>query len=256
MMKKVLLTAAVLTVLAATPAMAGHWESDDTGWYYMYDTGGYAKGGIVEVDGTKYCFDARGYMVVGWTMVDGEWHYCNSDGRMPTGWIQDNGRWYYFNSDNTMKIGWFNDGKDQYYLYKPEDVGSIRGAVEGAMATGTVSISGVTYYFDAQGKQASMMKTFERDGVNYRYRNEALQWENINEKNDWIQFTSTEDLASDLQEMLIDRYEGKRTYSNAVKFQEEAEMMLKSLMTETELNAYIDDALEEYWGSSYKRKTN
>lgn len=256
MMKKVLLTAAVLSVLAATPAMAGHWEQDAIGWYYLYDTGGYPKNGIVEVEGKKFCFDSNGYMIVGWTKVDGEWHYCDANGYMPAGWVQDNGRWYYLNADNTMKVGWFNDGKDQYYFYKAEDIGNIRGAVEGAMATGTVSISGSTYYFDAQGKQASMVKSFERDGVTYRYRGDILQWENINEKNDWIQFTTTEDLSSDLQEMLIDRYEGKRTYTNATKFQEEAELMLKNLMTETELNAYIDEALEEYWGSSYKRKTN
>ncbi|MCI9592563.1 MAG: hypothetical protein HFG51_00225 [Lachnospiraceae bacterium] len=253
MMKKVLLTAAVLTVLAAAPAMAGQWKSDMVGWYYEYDTGGYAKGGIVEINGEKYCFDANGYMMTGWANVNGEWHYCNSDGRMPIGWIQDGGRWYYFNSDLTMRVGWFDEGKDRYYFYRAEDVNTTQGAVEGAMATGNINLDGVTYYFDASGKQKNMVSSWEQDGISYRYRDGLLQWQNINDKKEWIQFTSKEDLAFSIQEMLIDRYEDKRTYSNSIKFQEEARLMLGRLMTEAEIDEYLDDALEEYWGSNYRR---
>ncbi len=255
MMKKLLITAGVFTVLAATPAMAGYWDSNANGWFYMYDGGGYAANGIVEVEGTKYCFDANGYMVTGWTWVNGAWHYCNSDGRMPEGcWIQDGGKWYRLNEDNSMRTGWYNDGKDQYYLYKAEDAYTIDGAVEGAMATGTITVGGVTYYFDAQGKQVNTMRDFENNGIKYRYKEGAFQWENINKRNEWIQYDSPEQLAFDLQEQLIERYENDHSYTSARKFEEEARKMLDRLLSEEEIEDYIDDSLAEHWGQSYRRK--
>lgn len=257
MMKKVLMTVAMLSLFAAAPAFAGEWQSDAIGWYYVYDTGGYAKGGLVEINGTKYGFDQNGYMIVGWGWVDGNWHYFNSDGRMPSGWIQDGGRWYYLNEDGTPKVGWYNDGKNQYYFYSADDVGVINNAVEGAMATGTITVSGVTYYFDGEGQQKNVMESFERDGVWYRYRGGVLQWENINQKNDWIQFEDAKHLANDLQEMLVERYEGKRTYANSVQFEKDARQMLtERLMDPADLEVYIDDVLTEYWGRSSRRDTD
>lgn len=250
-MKKQRLAAILaFTLLGTTPVFAGEWKQDQTGWYYQYDNGDYAKGGIIEIDGEKYGFNGSGYMMTGWNTVYNEWHYFNEDGRMPKGWIQDGGKWYFINDDYTMKTGWYNDGKNTYYFYAEKDLQNADDAVLGAMVLGTITIDGVTYYFDAEGKQDDMMATFTRDGVNYRYRDKALQWENINKKNDWIQYFTKEELIFDLQEQLIERYEGNYTYETSVKFEEEARMMFTNLLEDdpSELEMYIQKSLKEYWG--------
>ncbi len=261
MMKKVLITAAALAIFSAVPAMAGEWKYNDVGWRYEYDNGSYASNGIVEVEGEKYCFDANGYMVTGWTWVNGAWHYCNSDGRMPAGcWIQDGGRWYRLNEDNSMRTGWYTEGNDQYYLYKAEDVYTMRNAVEGAMAVGTINIDGVSYFFNTQGdklgKRVDKMGSRESNGIKFRYENGVSQWENINKRGEWIQFTSSEEMAFDLQEQLIERYENNHSYTSAREFEDDARKMLKDLISDEEIEDYINDTLTEQWGQSYRRKTS
>lgn len=252
-MKKILATAAMMTILAAVPAMAAEWKQDAVGWYYEYSTGGYAKNEILEIDGSKYCFDANGYMVTGWKMVDGSWHYFNSDGRMPMGWIQDNGKWYYLNSDGSMKIGWFNDGKNMYYFYNAADAQSLRNAVEGAMAIGYIQVNGVTYYFDGSGKLDTKQTPTEQNGIRYRNQEGVFQWENINKKNDWIQYTSKEEQAFDIQEQLLERYEGKHSYSDSVQFEQDAKKYLQDIMSNDEIELFVDEAWEEYFGRSTGR---
>lgn len=250
MKKQILLAASAFVLLSAVPVFAGEWKQDGTGWYYQYDNGSYAKGGIVEIDGEKYGFDANGYMLTGWGNVYGEWHYFNEDGRMPKGWIQDGDKWYFINDDYTLKTSWYNDGKDTYYFYTEDDTRNIDGAVQGAMVLGTITIDGVTYYFNAEGKQDNMMASFVRDGITYRYRNGVLQWENINQKNDWIQYFTKEDLIFDVQEQLIDRYEGNYTYETSIEFEEKAREVLTKLLEDdpSELETFIQKSLKDYWG--------
>ena len=261
MMKKVLITAAALAIFSAVPAMAGEWKYNDVGWYYEYDNGSYASNGIVEVEGEKYCFDANGYMVTGWTLSKGARQYWNSDDRMPAGcWIQDGGRWYRLNEDNSMRTGWYTEGNDQYYLYKAEDVHTMRNAVEGAMAVGTINIDGVSYFFNTQGdklgKRVDKMGSRESNGIKFRYENGVSQWENINKRGEWIQFTSSEEMAFDLQEQLIERYENNHSYTSAREFEDDARKMLKDLISDEEIEDYINDTLIEQWGQSYRRKTS
>lgn len=248
MRKKIFAAAAMMTILAATPVFAGTWEKDQVGWYYTYDTGGYARSNLVEIDGDKYYFDANGYMVTGWQTINGQETFFHPDGRLGRGWILDDGKWYYLNDDGSKRIGWFDDGKDMYYLYTDENAKQI-GTKEGVMAIGTVTLSGVTYYFDAQGRLDKTVSPFTQDGITYRYREGALQWENINKKGDWIQYSSMEELASDIQEQLYEKYENEsRTTENAKHFQDEAKLMLSSLIDESDVEIYIEKVLEELWG--------
>ena len=219
------------------------------GWYYTYDTGGYAQNALLEIDGAKYYFDANGYMVTGWRNLNGEWTYFYPDGRLARGWVQDGGKWYYLNDDGTMRVGWLNEGRYTYYLYTYDDTLTIPGAVEGAMVTGTVTLSGVTYYFDASGHQDTTMSSFTQNGINYRYREGALQWENINEKGDWIQYSSQEELAFDIQEQLQERYDAEaKTRANADLFEADARLMLPRLIGEEETESFINQVLEDMWG--------
>ena len=249
MRKKIFAAAAVMTLLAATPVFAGTWQQDQVGWYYTYDTGDYAQNALLEIDGAKYYFDANGYMVTGWRNLNGEWTYFYPDGRLARGWVQDGGKWYYLNDDGTMRVGWLNEGRYTYYLYTYDDTLTIPGAVEGAMVTGTVTLSGVTYYFDASGHQDTTMSSFTQNGINYRYREGALQWENINEKGDWIQYSSQEELAFDIQEQLQERYDAEaKTRANADLFEADARLMLPRLIGEEETESFINQVLEDMWG--------
>lgn len=52
------------------PALAGQWHSDENGWKYETDTGGYIRNGwFKEQDGKWYFFGSDGYMRVN-TMTD------------------------------------------------------------------------------------------------------------------------------------------------------------------------------------------
>ncbi|MDO5418365.1 MAG: hypothetical protein Q4F29_14295 [Lachnospiraceae bacterium] len=249
MKKRILLTAAVLAIMSAAPALAAGWGQDQTGWYYAEDNGAYAANGWREIEGQKYYFDANGYMVTGWQFLNGQWTYFAPSGALGRGWITDNGRWYFLNDDGTMKTGWMDQGRDRYYLYTAEDAKTISGAVEGAMASNiTITLQGVTYYFDVSGKYDNIMAPFENGGIRYRYWEGALQWENINQKNDWIQYSTKEELVFDIQEQLMERYDGKRSYSDASQFKADAAKYLTILMDEGDLELYIDRVLEEQWG--------
>ena len=70
------LLGAALSLGAVTPAhaAAGSWKQDNTGWWYAYDNGGYARSGWELVGGKWYHFDRFGYMDTGWELVDGEWY--------------------------------------------------------------------------------------------------------------------------------------------------------------------------------------
>lgn len=257
MRKRIFAAAAIMTLLAAVPAFAGSWQQDQVGWYYTYDTGGYAQNTMLEIDNAKYYFDSNGYMVTGWRNLNGQWMYFYPDGRLARGWVQDGGKWYYLNDDGTMRVGWFSEGRYMYYLYTYNDTLNISGAIEGAMATGTVTLSGVTYYFDAQGRQDTTMSTFTQDGINYRYREGALQWENINEKGDWIQYSTQEELAFDVQEQLQDRYQNvSKTSANAELFKADARQMLPRLMGESETELFIQQVLEDLWGYHFADDDN
>ena len=165
------LLGAVLSLAAAMPAhaAAGSWRQDNTGWWYAYDDGGYARNGWEQVGEKWYHFDRFGYMDTGWELVGGEWYWLGSDGAMRTGWytvdgewqwsdssgvwhpntwVQSGGRWWYQWADGTYPTnGWqLIDGK--WYHFD--------GA--GYMQTGWLSKSGTWYYLEGSGAMASGWK--------------------------------------------------------------------------------------------------
>ena len=121
--------AAMVTVVSASTAFGGTWQSDSVGWRYHNDGGQPAGDGWIQ-DGTEfYHTDGNGYMQTGWyqDMADnGRWYYLNPQqggpqGSLKTGWLQDNGRWYFLDTRiggprGNMMSGWqWIDGKC-YYL--------------------------------------------------------------------------------------------------------------------------------------------
>lgn len=73
-MKKILKTAVAAGLLAAAmnlTAFAGEWKSDQAGWWYQTDDGGYLKDGWSWVDGKCYYFTSDGYCLINTTTPDG-----------------------------------------------------------------------------------------------------------------------------------------------------------------------------------------
>ncbi len=101
------------------------WVKWGNNWYYYFN-GSMAKSAILSISGKNYLFDETGAMVTnGITCIQGHYYYADAKGIVIEGkrWIKAvNGCWYYVT---------------EY----------------GYLATGIVKIDGVTYHFDAYGRQ-------------------------------------------------------------------------------------------------------
>ena len=123
-----------LSILMATthvtPAFAGSWKKEQSGWNYINDNGAKA---------------------VGWTKTPSGWYYLDTSGLMKTGWLQDaDGKWYFLDTakgiqEGKMLTGWnWIDGYCYYF-----DIQS------GALLVNTTTPDG--YKVNADGK-------WEKDG--------------------------------------------------------------------------------------------
>lgn len=104
------------------------WQSDSTGWWYVYDNSGSYY---------KNC----------WQCLDNEWYYFGSDGyALRDSWFQDGGSWYYFSDSCKMySSSWLNNNGENYYL-----------GADGAMYYGgTYTIDGQDYSFNDDGTYIS-----------------------------------------------------------------------------------------------------
>ena len=107
MKRKLIFNAGVgaLSILMATtqvtPAFAGSWKREQSGWNYINDNGAKA---------------------VGWTKTPSGWYYLDASGLMKTGWLQDtDGKWYFLDTakgiqEGKMLTGWnWIDGYCYYF---------------------------------------------------------------------------------------------------------------------------------------------
>lgn len=69
--------AGILALAFGTPAFAGGWQDDGTGWWYLNDDGTYPTDGWQWIEGggdgisRRYYFDANGYCLMNTTVPDG-----------------------------------------------------------------------------------------------------------------------------------------------------------------------------------------
>lgn len=134
---------------------AGEWKQDRVGWWYSYDSGGYAANCWELIDGEWYHFNGNGYMQTGWLLDGATWYYLNDSGAMATGWKNVGGTWYYLNTSGAMQTGWVNDGGIWYYL-----------STSGAMATGWLDVGDTWYYLNTSG---AMVTGWIQDGETWYY---------------------------------------------------------------------------------------
>ena len=120
----------LMATTQVTPAFAGSWKKEQSGWNYINDNGAKA---------------------VGWTKTPSGWYYLDTSGLMKTGWLQDvDGKWYFLDTakgiqEGKMLTGWnWIDGYCYYF-----DVQS------GALLVNTTTPDG--YKVNADGK-------WEKDG--------------------------------------------------------------------------------------------
>lgn len=126
----------------------GTWRSENGGWRYYDEAGGFDKNKWAKIKGYWYYFDWDGYMVTGWLRIAGN-HYCFRDsGELTIGWCynDDSEKWYYFDRDGFPKKGWFQDKDGSWYWF------SSWGEM---VSSGYKSIDGKRYYFLDNGQMAA-----------------------------------------------------------------------------------------------------
>ena len=125
----------LMATTQVTPAFAGSWKKEQSGWNYINDNGAKA---------------------VGWTKTPSGWYYLDTDsGIMQTGWKKDAaGYWYFLNTakgatEGIMLTGW--NWIDGYcYYFNPQS-----GPDQGKLLVNTTTPDG--YKVNADGK-------WEKDG--------------------------------------------------------------------------------------------
>jgi len=155
------------------------WQKISGKWYYLHTTSGVMLTGWQTVSGQKYYLNSSGVMLKGWQTISGKkyyfrtakdapskgpegsmcagwqkisdkWYYLNSSGVMLTGWQTVSGQKYYLNSSGVMLKGWQKIFSKWYYFRTATDAPS-KGPEGSMLKNGTVSISGKSYKFNADG---------------------------------------------------------------------------------------------------------
>ena len=96
----------------------------------------------------------------GWKADSGRWTYTAADGTQAKDtWVFDNGKWYSIGADGYMLTGLVTDPKDGHTYYLDP--------ATGAMVTGTVTLNGVTYFFNPQPSE----RTYTQDADGFWHWN-------------------------------------------------------------------------------------
>lgn len=202
------------------------WFPKSGQWYYYYENGKYARGGVAEIGNCSFYFDSEGVMTTGWVSIDGKWcffdkstgamlkkcwhkdngnwYYLGSDGAILTGWQEINNTWYYFQGSGAMVTGWKQIG-GSWYLFN-ENGTMVTGWKNmggtwyyfldtGVMVTGWQQISGSWYLFNEKG---AMLTEWQKSGAHWYYlgTNGAMVtgWKNIG--GTWYYFYDNGTMAS------------------------------------------------------------
>ena len=132
----------------SSPEVIGYdtYTYDDAKFYYGADGKRVNYTGWQVIDGNWYYFNSKSETVDGWNIINGAKYYFGKTNHfMYTGYKVISGQLYYFDGsgashgiDNTF-TGWHQQDGDWYYIRK------------GHAATGTISVDGSLYEFDANG---------------------------------------------------------------------------------------------------------
>lgn len=148
---------------AAPPAPSGQWVLSGTSWYWLMQSGDYAREAWYEINARTYSFAADGTMRTGWHHLSGEWYHFADSGALSRGWVNDRGTWYYLDpSSGAMRTGLLSESGSTYYL-----------EANGAMALSWRLISGTWYYFDPDRGGAAATSRMSIAGATYSFNTEG-----------------------------------------------------------------------------------
>lgn len=267
---RVTCTAALLTIAMTIPAFGG-WDQDEKGYWYLNDSGSYARDQIMNIDGVNYAFDQQAYMVKGWYQKDGQWFYFSPEsGGQLLGWQQIDGKWYYLNPDNggKMMTGWLNHGGKRYHLDE-----------SGVMSVGAFVVDGFYYFAEPDGA-LRRNKIEKENGITIRYDDEGREWYKneesaINSQNggeSWLPLLensalqlqrseiqeSNEEYIIEVKDKLCEEYNQvigtARTSASAQrktdKWKDKATRQLTKLaLSQEEIDAYINEVLSSRYNA-------
>ena len=148
-------------------------ESGNT-FYYK---NGKKQTGWQQISKKWYFFNSSGVMQTGWMKQGGKWYYLGTDGAMVTGWKQISKKWYYFKSSGEMAANewckgyWLNkDGAWTFKTkaaWKKDSVGWWFGYSGWYAKSQWQKIDDKWYYFDAKGHIVTGTRTI--GGKTYRF---------------------------------------------------------------------------------------
>lgn len=145
------------------------WQKDSHGWCYLGEDG-YMVTKDWAKDSKGWCWiGSDGHMVeqTKWLKTDGYWYHITNGYRDQSKWIKDSKGWCYLGADGRMLTnGWAKDSKGWCWIGPEghmleetmlvEYKGDTYYIVDGYMQTNcTVTINGVKYTFDENGKLVS-----------------------------------------------------------------------------------------------------
>lgn len=243
-MAAVILAAAASAAMAGT-AWAGEWKSDERGWWYEEDSGNYASGTMVEIDGEWYSFGEQGYMLTGWLHKGDDWYYFDPDGARASGWRQVDGYWYYFDENGKMEHdSWRNYNGNTYYFHSNGQM-AVNGFFEPAVKKEDRDY--YWYYADQNG-------VIKKDAIegNIKYGKSGRIYTPSKEDEDrWVPLATSEEVVEATMEGIEDKYldeigwSGWRNQRLAEEMEVEARQKLGSLISEEELETFITDLADQ-----------
>lgn len=104
-MKKVSVILAIAAIVASTssPAFAGEWKNNVSGYWYQNDDGSNPAASWQNIDGKWYYFKPDGYMNIHWIKVSDKWYYCELSGEMRTEELVTDVFTFRFNEDGSCQ---------------------------------------------------------------------------------------------------------------------------------------------------------
>lgn len=148
---------------AAPPTPSGQWVLAGSSWYWLMQSGDYARDAWYEINARTYSFAGDGTMRTGWHLLSGEWYHFADSGALSRGWVNDRGTWYYLDpSSGAMRTGLLTESGSTYYL-----------EANGAMALSWRLISGSWYYFDPDRGGAAATSRMSIAGAVYSFSAEG-----------------------------------------------------------------------------------
>ncbi|MEC4295518.1 L,D-transpeptidase family protein [Adlercreutzia shanghongiae] len=138
-------------------AKSVRWEQKIDGAWYYFNGQSQMQTGVVtwNADGLKSVYGSDGKRLTGWQKVGGKTYYINPSTAKSVRWEQKiGGKWYYFNGQSQMQTGWLKWSGKQLWSYYWSD---------GVRASGTQTIGGFRYTFDANGRTATKPVSIPRD---------------------------------------------------------------------------------------------